>query len=58
MALKLLQPATRGWTRCFGFTFGEQSCLPSLYIVHGHHSDALTENYKQAGCARASLLAC
>ena len=31
----MLQPATRGCWRCFGFTSGEQSCRPSLYSVYG-----------------------
>ena len=31
----ILQPATRGLSRCFGFTFGELSRHPSLYTVNG-----------------------
>ena len=27
---RIPQAATRGWSRCFGFTFGELSCRPSL----------------------------
>ena len=31
----ILQPTTRWWSRCCGFTFGELSCLPSIYTVYG-----------------------
>ncbi|XP_051239148.1 VPS9 domain-containing protein 1 isoform X1 [Dicentrarchus labrax] len=35
----LLQPATRGRSRCFGLTIGELSCRPSLCTVNGLNTD-------------------
>ncbi len=51
-----LQPATGGWLRCFGFTFGELSCCPSLYAVYGSASllqDQMTSflSSRQGHCA-------
>ncbi len=42
----ILGPATMGRSRCFGFTFGELSCRPSLYAVYGFDMHIVKDLFK------------
>lgn len=46
----ILQQATRGWSVCFAFNWGECSCTPSLFYSHWFSSKRL--RYKLLSCLR------
>ena len=48
----VLQPATRGQRRCFGFTFRELWCFPFLYIQYMHPTHTTKEKTHRQSTVR------